>query len=78
MERGNVQASRKTLRQAFQGLNKRLSLRNDPDLAKKREKNEEKELDRAKEECKELDELGELGNWSSSMLDKLTETRSAR
>ena len=42
------------------------------------EKNEEKELDRAKEECKELDELGELGNWSSSMLDKLTETRSAR
>ena len=66
MERGNVQASRKTLRQAFQGLNKRLSLRNDPDLAKKREKNEEKELDRAKEEWNELE------NWSSCKLDELT------
>ena len=72
-----MQASRKTLRQVFPGLNKRLSPRNDLDLAKKREKNEEKERDRAKEEGKERDELGDLGNWSSNMLDKLTEARSA-
>ena len=55
MGRGNVQAGRKTQRQAFHCLNKGLSLSNDPDLTKKREKNEERELDRAKEECNELE-----------------------
>ncbi|KAF3503651.1 hypothetical protein F2Q69_00043970 [Brassica cretica] len=34
-------------------------------MAKKREKNEERELDRAKQECNKQDELGELENWSS-------------
>ena len=32
-------------------------------MAKKREKNEERELDRAKQECNKQDELGELENW---------------
>ena len=71
MGRGNVQAGRKTQRQVFHGLNKGLSPSNDPDLAKKREKNEEKELDRAKEEWNELDELGELENWSRCNLEEL-------
>ncbi|KAF3537363.1 hypothetical protein F2Q69_00019926 [Brassica cretica] len=71
MGRGNVQAGRKTQRKVFHGLNKGLSPSNDLDLAKKREKNEEKELDRAKEEWNELDELGELENWSSCNLDEL-------
>ena len=66
MGRGNMQADRKTQRQAFHGLNKGLSPSNDPDLAKKREKNEAKELDRAKEEWNELE------NWSSCKLDELT------
>ena len=56
----------------FHGLNKGLSPSNDPDLAKKREKNEEKELDRAKQDCNKLAELGELENWSSCKLDELT------
>ncbi|KAF2568496.1 hypothetical protein F2Q68_00026066 [Brassica cretica] len=38
MGRGNVQTGRKTQRQAFHCLNKGLSLSNDPDLTKKREK----------------------------------------
>ena len=61
-----MQAGRKTQRQAFHGLNKGLSLSNDPDLAKKREKSEERELDRAKEECNELEK------WSSCKLDEFT------
>ena len=58
-----MQAGRKTQRQVFHGLNKGLSPNNDPDVAKKRKKNEERELDRAKQECNKQDELGELENW---------------
>ena len=65
MGRGNVQASWKTQRQALHGRNKGSSPSNEPDLAKEMEKNAEKELDRAKEEWNELDELGELEDWSS-------------
>ena len=49
MGRGNVQDGRKTQRQVFHGLNKGLSPSDDPDLAKKKKENKEKELNQAKE-----------------------------